>query len=189
LLMRLPARPLRFLAIAVVMVVNVSQEYWLVKISVEPPIDQIAHDIWQTQNSPHQRTYVDSGLRGFVGPGGGSIFSVVGNYYLCMESGKMLRPSEMRPFGRWRFGGDEPWEIHQVGSASMIVANIERNPQLDHIIVWDELTGAGTPEETLEAKLPGKWKLLSEGKRPVFAAWWQYRYLIRRREYVKNQVD
>ncbi len=185
LLMRLPTRPLRWLAIGVVLAVNITQEAAIVYENVEPPIDKIAADVWRDQHSTTERTYVDSKLHGFIGPGGGSIFSMIGKYYLSMESGITLPPEQLRSWPR-RFD-DEPWYIWQAPTANMLIAEIERAPELNRIIVWDQLTGTGSPPETLEGKLPGKWKLVGDVRRSVYTSWWQFRYVIRRREYVSSK--
>ncbi len=185
--MRLPTRPVRWLAIALLLSINVAQEAAIVFMQTEPPVDQIARDVWQTQTGP-ARTFIDAELHAQTGPGGGSIASIVGNYYLALESGHPLPPSMMH--SRWRSSDDRyQWNLWQIDNGYALRTVLNSSPDLNRIILWDKVSGEDDLSHSpLTAELPAHWKLISEMHRPVWNIGWQYLYTARRREYVKVAV-
>jgi hypothetical protein len=173
LLMRIPFAPLRWLSVALVCLVNFLAAAAPVAANVEPPVDQIAHDIWQTRDfAGPARTFVQF-RDATPDRGGGTIFNEVGKYYLAVET-----------------RGREPIPtVALVTSQRELTDQVAASPQLERLIVWDYFNQAkGIPPETLEQNLPSPpgWKLIREGRRPVFGQSWQYRYTARRREYVQS---
>ena len=171
LLMRIPTWPLRGLAVAVVCALNVFAAAVPVLAQVEPPVDQVARDVWLARHPGGPvRTFVQH-HDGSADRGGGTIFNDVGRYYLAVAA-----------------GGAEPIPtVAGVASAEELIRQIDRLPHLERIIVWDHFNQArGVPPETLEQRLPGTWVRTSEGYRAAWGPSWQYRYTARRREYVRN---
>jgi hypothetical protein len=186
LIMRLPTAPLRWLAIVVVCAVNFTSESALLLAQVDPPVDRIAEDVVRTRapDGP-ARAYVAESLAGFPGPGGGSIFNAVGEYYLSLEARDFQPPPPARDPAHLRAA--ERWHLAKVADTQALLDDVATSPQLDRIIVWDRYNMTrGTPAETLERQLGGPWHLLSSGQRVVWGPAWRYLYTIRRREYVKH---
>ena len=95
LLMRLPTRPVRWGAIALLLVVNLAQHAARVYATSEPPADRFAADSLAARDDPAQTVLVradapgngDGGPGGVGAPGGGYPFSFSSAYYGALLSG------------------------------------------------------------------------------------------------------
>src|SRR5436305_10997237 len=93
LIMRLPTRPVRWLAIVLLLGVNLAQAWGRMFAGSEPPIDHIMHDLWAAQESNDTvRTYVQPGGSSNH-PAGGNIQNNPGRYYLPIERCAASLPS------------------------------------------------------------------------------------------------
>ena len=106
LLMRLPTRPLRWGAIALLLAVNLAQHAARVYAGSEPPADRFAADFLAARDDPSQTVFVradapgngDGGPGGVGAPGGGYPFSFSAAYYGAMLSGDDWTVRRFRSF-------------------------------------------------------------------------------------------
>lgn len=182
LLMRLPTRALRAVAIVIVLGVNLAFGTSRFLAGTEPPVDQMAKDVFDAQESESTvRTFTDI-PSGDPNPGGGTILSMPGRYYLQLSAWKqpMSPPRFLRSMNEYRYrGGYRP---------ALIAEEIRQAPHVTRIIKWDDFSNEGRNEvaptdDALSATLSG-WRLVSDRWYPVHAFWgWQRRGNFRRREY------
>jgi hypothetical protein len=185
LLMRLPTRPLRWGAIGLLMVVNLSQHWGRVFAGSEPPVDQMARDVAVSQSSD-SRCYVDMPFKG-PKPGEGALFTYCGRYYLHISSGKPIEPDELLTRGyESKF---DIWTPRILPPFEMFVANtVQDAPSLKRIIVWDSLRpGEIRSSDEIIQKLSPTWKLVSLNEYKVRDHWtWRDLITARRRVYERK---
>jgi hypothetical protein len=189
LLMRLPTRPLRWGAIALLLIVNLGQHWGRVFAGSEPPVEQMAADVVSSQPPSDSRCYMDFSLTG-PEPGEGAIFSPCGRYYLSILSGKPISPYELLPrrtfeqkFEIWTPRIIPPFELY-------VVNTIQDAPAIKRIIVWDNLRpGQVRTTDHIGQKLSGQWKLISMDEHHVRDHWtWKDLITARRRVYERKQA-
>lgn len=181
LLMRLPTRPLRWLAIVILLGTNLAQSWGRMFAGSEPPIDYIVRDIWAGQETQSTvRAYVQNGAA-TPHPAGGTLYNNPGKYYMSVASGKTWPPNTYQ-------GGDVSSlaSIWTDTSPRGIAADVRRSRALDHVIVWDRLSEKPTKEtDAVLAALGSEWQKAAENYYPVRYHWnWSNLYVARRREYV-----
>ena len=180
LLMRLPTRPLRGLAILVVLGINGSFGFGRIFAGTEPPIDKMAKDVYDAQgNTSRTRTYMDIRTRG-PGPAQGTIRTYPGNYYLQMNAwSKPMSPS--------RFDGlYSEFDLRDGFEAPSVAREVARSPRLTHLIVWEEFDQR--PSDTSDAVLPllPGWNIDDEEWYPLRLYWdWEDVSYMRQRDYIK----
>ncbi|HSV15683.1 MAG TPA: glycosyltransferase family 39 protein [Tepidisphaeraceae bacterium] len=181
LLMRLPTIYIRVAAVALLLGVNLAFGAARVFAWTEPPVDQMAKDVYDAQpRNSATRTYTDV-PRGDPNPGGGSIESIPGRYYLQLYAWH-------QPMSPYRFRIQSIGEyVIRGGYRPMTIADeVRKNPQLKRVIVWeDNPFEAPHDADELGPMLPG-WRLASDTWYPVRTYWeWQERWNFRRVEYVR----
>jgi 4-amino-4-deoxy-L-arabinose transferase-like glycosyltransferase len=215
LLMRLPTRGLRFAAVALLVGVNLAQFSGRIFAGTEPPLDEVAADIWRhdtTHNpkgDPTARVFVNDGGVGAPGhPGYGTLNGQQGKYYLGLARGYWFHPTEWK-----RADSSDSFDIHFIGGgggpsrrgggpgggvssgashgASSIAAMVNRSPGVKRVIVWDKffdtVPDASAPD-ALERMLGPGWRRASVRDHTVRFHWtWAALYVYRRTEYVRNE--
>ena len=201
LLMRLSGRPLRFVAVALLLGLNLANFAARLIVPTEAPLDKVAADVVAAQ-SP------DAPVRTFLGyaaataaPLSGSMLDVPGRYYLCQAAGVRLRPGEflagnfefqpegfLKASGIRLLAGTSPWVVRK---------ELDASPQVRRVVLWEKFNQRVPPEEEagvvsdsalLESLGPG-WKRTDERWYHVYInANWQWRYAYRRREYVRSDT-
>lgn len=185
LLLRLPTRPLRFAAVSAFVIINLAQHGARVFAASEPPTDLIAADIVNGQNlrgATRTYTHVEPFNVGQGAPGSGVMDSVAMNYYLCIVSGRPGNPATIHWTRDRTYRYFPPVDFFAI--SAYIKLNIDRNPQLNRIVVWDELHPGQIDhgDRVLDA-LTG-WRRISDELFPVRDHWtWRDLYTCRRRVY------
>ncbi len=186
LIMRLPTRPVRYLAIVLLLGVNLAQAWGRMFAGSEPPIDHIIHDLYAAQNSSDTiRTYVQQG--GSTNhPAGGNISNNPGRYYISIERGAAWHPSNYL-----NTEISNVLTVRPQTSPYAISADVRRYPSVVRIIVWDRLpekpTPAADPSDPIVTQLGAQWTREKEEFFPVRFHWnWSQLYIARRRIYVKQ---
>jgi hypothetical protein len=198
LLMRLPTRGFRFAAVLLVVGINLAQFGGRLFAGTEPPLDRVAHDIWAHDShnanaDATTRVYVNDAALGPGHPGYGTLNGQQGKYYLGLERGYWIHPSEWKnvPVGRYfdvsgsgrgRGGGGGV-------SPSAIAAEVRREPQVKRIIVWEKYFTQKPPvSDPVLPYLGAGWsKAQPDEDYTVRIHWtWAELYVYRRSEYVRQ---
>jgi hypothetical protein len=178
--MAIRPRPVRWLAIALLIGTNVAQAAAMVFAANEPPVDRIASDVCDAARSGGElRTYVTDRPPSSTGTMGGTLSNAVGRYYLAILTGNRLGPrgfseSDLDDFVPVRFWSDPP----------DLTADLSQG--LPHrLIVWDYLP-AGTPPDPPVLPGPG-WRLVEDRIIPVRDHWtWRTLYFYRRAQFARG---
>ena len=205
LLMRLPTWPLRALAIALLVGVNLANGLQRILGQSEPPLDRFAHDFWEAADPASKTEAYTSFTAGGAHPGDAGPLTAMGRYYFCHEAN--IRPTYLEFRGQAMFD-----ELRQIRpglklARDMQPATIRRDVEASgatRVIVWQRYGLAGgrrfepryplpppdmPPEhqdEILAALGPG-WTRASAEDIAVRQHWsWRDRGICRRREYVKR---
>lgn len=182
LFVRLP-RPLRYVAVGLLLGVNAAQSVARLVLSTEPPISRVAADVWRGRD-PGGDTLTYAQVRsGFGPPGAGTITNVVGLYHLRLLSGRVVRPVEFR-FA----SADRITPIRRFSDASLVAWDVEASPAVRTVVLWVEAdaTTADTERRILSRLGPG-WRLRSTDDYPVRIYWtWQPVYTYRRDVFEKT---
>jgi hypothetical protein len=193
LLMRLPTRAVRIACISFVLAINLGAGAMRFTIGTEPPIDQLANDIWRSQDPGSTVRAFNFITAGDIAYAGTAIHPnprmATGRYYLEMESNR--QPMSPDIFSRSPF---DEYKMRNVPDFGWFKHNIESTPQLNDVIIWTMLFPTqyvGLPHElTFDpyGKILGKkWKLTSEQASTVHNYWdWRERWKWVRREYRRN---
>jgi hypothetical protein len=154
LLMRLPTRALRYIAIAVLLSTNLAQAYGRLTAS-EPRIDLMVEDMYRSGQIPRvdgattgqdpagtSITYIESApgisnhpALGIIG--NGSSGGMAARYYVSIKRGEGFSPNSFRSINFNRI--DPPVTIHDVPSPTSIASAARINSSLERIVVWDRL--------------------------------------------------
>jgi 4-amino-4-deoxy-L-arabinose transferase-like glycosyltransferase len=207
LLMRLPTRPLRFVAILLLVAVNLSQFSGRLFAGTEPPLDRVAVDSWSVDSHNEHpdvttRVYInDTPVGGSGHPGWGTMVGQQGKYYLGLARGYWIHPTEWKSArgseyfdigSRIAPGGGNPRAAPRGRSAfpdpATIALDARRSPQVKRIIVWDKFFDETVEhKDRLETLLGSSWKVASEQDYNVRFHWnWSDLYVYRRTEYVRK---
>jgi hypothetical protein len=143
-------------------------------------VDLVAVDVLSSQarNGP-QRTYVNLAIRNAAAKTG-SIFNVVGKYYLSLDSGIRISPDKMR----MAWTGAEPWTIHRTPNELVILNDLSHAPGVRRAVVWDSLED---PTSTKAGSIvdSAKWMLLYQDTFTAYDHWtWQRVQSLRRRVFI-----
>jgi hypothetical protein len=198
LLMRLPTRGLRIAAVLLVVGINLAQFSGRLFAGTEPPLDRVAHDVWahdshNVQADSHTRVYVNDAGLGPGHPGYGTLNGQQGKYYLGLERGYWIHPSEWKaaPASRYfdlpgsgRGGGGRGGSVNVSA-----IASEARRPQVSRIIVWEKYFNQKPPAtDPLLPLLGSGWsKAGADEDYTVRIHWtWAELYIYRRSEYVRK---
>jgi hypothetical protein len=191
LLMRLPTRPLRWGAIALLLIVNLTQHGARVFAGSEPPTDLMARDALTSTPANGTRMYYRFTFRSIGDPGSGLLDTSSGRYYLALYTGRQVKPEEIRNFragferdyGVWFAQARLPFE-------PIVAGSLKNAPTIKRIIVWEQLDpGQIELTDHLAEKLDPSWKLVSEALYPIRDHWtWRDLITARRRVYERRPV-
>jgi len=180
LIMRLPTRPVRWLAILIFLGINLAFGFARIFGRTEPPVDQMAADVYAAQDNDSQtRTYTDIRTWGFT-PSLGTLNSFPGRYYLQMNAWHQpMTPPRFRDLL-------SEFVFRDYSKPDTISNEVAENPQVNHVIVWDEYEERPKDaDDTLTRRL-NDWTLQNESWYPLRVFWdWEDVTNFRRREYLK----
>jgi hypothetical protein len=183
LLMRLPTWPLRWVAVAFVVAVNLGQAGYRVLGETEPRMDLLARDIWDAQDpAATTRTFIRPMPSG-LGPAGGGLQNFVGKYYISVTSGRHLTPWTMRVTM-----AEEHARIDYVQRAADVLRLLKAAPHVRRIVTWESVAKehADAPSGLLPVLGPG-WELVRTDNFDVYEHWtWAYQQTQRRRVYERT---
>jgi 4-amino-4-deoxy-L-arabinose transferase-like glycosyltransferase len=198
LLMRLPTRAFRCVAVLLVVGINLAQFGGRLFAGTEPPLDRVARDIWahDSHNAAADQTtrvYVNDSQLGPGHPGYGTMNGQQGKYYLGLERGYWIHPSEWKNVsvgryfdvggsGRGGRGGGGGVNISAIGSEA-------RRSGVKRIIVWEKYFNQKPPtnDPILPLLGPGWSKPQPDEDYTVRIHWtWAELYIYRRSEYVRK---
>jgi hypothetical protein len=191
LLWRLPTRPLRWGAILLFVIVNLSVHGARVFAGSEPPSAIIARDLLDTQNSDAGdgafRAYFESTMQvGGGEPGSVGLHSPVMRYYLTILSPPTTPPYEnFWTMMRFRI---RPGRMTWLSFTSFIINDIRRSPKLQTFITWERLEPReiNLTDKVLDALEPD-WRLAGEQTFALRDHWrWIDMATLRRRVYVRT---
>lgn len=180
LLMRLPTRVLRIAAIVFVLGVNLAMASLRLALNTEAPIPQVAADVWASQPR-------DATVRAYThfdrqdgSPGGTSLYRTSGEYYLQMLADFYPMSPDLFEHSLSRY------RLWRSVNPRLIAQDVKNNPQLTHLIVWDQFDpDVMAITDPLAPILPG-WKLQNEQWFTIRVYWdWRQRWKYLRREYVR----
>ncbi len=175
---------MRWLAIALLLGVNLAQAWGRMFAGSEPPIDHIMHDMWTAEVSNDTvRTYVQPGGSSNH-PGGGNIQNNPGRYYLSIERGAAWTPTHYQ-----NAEISSVLTVRQQTSPYAIAADLRRYPSVNKIIIWERFAEKPDPSnpDLVLNQLGSSWQKQSEEYFPVRFHWnWSELYIARRRIYVKK---
>jgi hypothetical protein len=189
LLMRLPTRPFRWIAITLVLGLNVTQSIARLTADTEPPFDRLAADVAAAPQA--QLTYLQSIPE---------LFGAASKYYLSQYSNDPmdLRKFRVGPNGRPFVPNPrpgDPWEgwgltINYDLPAKKILDDLKQHPQTKRIVVW-EMPGFSlfsSPLSQQVAKgLGPDWHLASDREFHRRMYWtWGEMTILHRKEFVKE---
>ena len=184
LLMRLPTRPVRWLAMLLFVAVNLAQYGARLYLDPEPPIGRIAADVVEAQRTGSTlRTYVQPTASGFGAPGEGTLVNPTGKYYLATLTGRAPLPIQFRGTAAVPF-----YQIREYAGPQQVVKELQPASRTDRLIVWERAYFAPVPpEDPLLALLGSSWKRAGEQVFQTRVFWnWQDFRTFRRREYVRR---
>jgi hypothetical protein len=191
LLLRLPTRPLRWAALALLVGVNLAQYSARLFAGTEPPADRMARDLLDAQpQDATSRMYWGARTSPSGAPGGGYLWSVPGGYYLSVFSGRPTNPEEMiTAFHGGRFAQKwKKWNVSILPLDQYVASDLTRTPRLTRIVTWENFTPRKTvtPEDKVAARLGDTWKPVKEELFYVRDHWtWRNMMTLRRREYAR----
>jgi hypothetical protein len=182
LLMRLPTRPVRISAIAVLVGVNLYFGGERIFGQTEPPVQLMAADAFCASN-PGNRTMFWSGLEeGRMEPGGGNLAGECGEYYYQSLDPVPISPAQFRSeANRLRRKYTAPFFRSPLPAADEIPSTVNR------IVVWNQTDPtAWLSLHPAERPLAG-WTVESDTRYTIHDFWtWQDLARYRRREYVRT---
>lgn len=185
---RQPA-PIRWLTIGLFVLVNMGQFSARVWGYAEPPTGLMAADVVTAQPKsviashalrPTFRTYTYFGPFFSAEPGGGTLFTPTGRYYLRMLSGVPGNLLQVR-FGQF----ESNLEMRKYADAAAIESDLKNSPEVQRFVVWTAMPyGEIDLNEEIGDRLYGRFRRVSDEVWPVRDHWrWYNRYQVRRRTY------
>jgi 4-amino-4-deoxy-L-arabinose transferase-like glycosyltransferase len=182
LLNRLPTPPIRWLAIGLVLFVNIFSHYEHIFGRLNSPTDVIAADILADQDDKSPvRTYFGLESLGLF-DWANSTRTCAGPYYLYTMTHTPTTPDDYMD----RF--DAHFRIRDVPSDNWIVREAGSNPSVHKIIIWDRVgRPEENPEDQLKDLLGSKWKRTDQETYNVCDMWtWKIDLTARRRVYERQ---
>ena len=180
---------IRWLTIGLFVLVNMGQFSARVWGYADPPTGLMAADVVAAQPKsviashpvrPTSRAYTYFGPFFSAEPGGGTLFTPTGRYYLRTLSGV---PGNLLQV---RFGGFESnLEMRKYADAPAIDSDLKNSPEVQRFVVWTAMPfGELDLSEEIGDRLYGRFRRVSDEVWPVRDHWrWYNRYQVRRRTY------
>jgi hypothetical protein len=149
-------------------------------------------DVWnsQPQNGGRFRAYTNCTDWFGMAPGLGAMYSPPWRYYMVLNSGINVSPSDLRSlrndFDRVRF------KTFNDIRPSAISFDLSKNPQIERIVVWDRVDfyrADALADDPLKSMLAQNWRKIDETIYVARDHWtWQAQFKCRRREYVRTSA-
>jgi hypothetical protein len=185
---RLPTRGLRIAALIGVIGLNLFNFSLRMFADNEPPVDKVVDDISTARSDPKHVHTVAAISVGNFGPGGGSLQSYVGEYYLELDHirHKLVVPSASDFHD---FAGVQLYDFDSDLSAGHLHQILQEQPKLHELIIW---TGAQPdenpqPPDDIAAQLGDHWKLTHDNFFFARDHWsWRTLFTTRRRVYQRK---
>ncbi|MDB5327021.1 MAG: glycosyl transferase family protein [Phycisphaerales bacterium] len=180
---------LRWLTIGLFVLVNMGQFSARVWGYADPPTGLMAADVVAAQpksviaahpDRPTFRAYAFFGPFFTAEPGGGTLFTPTGRYYLRTLSGV---PGHLLQV---RFGGFESnLQVRKYTDASAIESDLKNSPEVQRFVVWTAMPfGELDLNEEIGDRLYGRFRRVNDEVWPVRDHWrWYDRFQVRRRTY------
>jgi hypothetical protein len=182
LLMRIPTRPLRWLAVLFLVAINLVQFGARIYAGTEAPLAQITADMMAGRTSPQVVTYVEDRPSG-ASPGTANIQSLSGSYYIARVLDKPFTPFEVRRLYPLDMMGTPDYRY-----PAGVAQQINRDRAVTHVIVW-AVHPADRPvrDDGLARLLGNEWVETDNQIHHVRAFWnWAEFYQYQRREYERK---
>jgi hypothetical protein len=187
LIMRLPLAPLRWLVVAALLGVNLTN-VWARREYGEPPTPAITQDQIITQHQSAARFFVATLTRTGIGePGSGFVGSIPNAYYLSLFSGAPATPRTAF------FFVDRLVASTRLGNnfARVLPATLMRDRKIDALFLWTAYRNDQPPEfisQQLDPAMPPNWQRTSEPQRwQVYDHWtWRKFYRVERQHWIKT---
>jgi len=204
LLMRLPGRPLRWFAIALLLGINLYKTITRLTEDTEPPLQQMAADVvnsdaarreligdrlvtWRPffADQPITRTFIEQFRTDIPHPGHSDIYTMAGRYYLVMAENWALTPFDFRSMAVNRFD-DYFYDIPPANDVQSVADDANSDRRLGRIIVWTRIGPGRNEDNSLSNLLGPKWRLVSDVEYFTRMHWlWQQLATYRRREFLR----
>jgi hypothetical protein len=194
LLLRLPTRPLRWAAVALLVGVNLAVYSARLFGGTEPPTDRMARDLVDSQPADATvRMYYDVSASRGGPPGGGMLYTLPGSYYLTIYSGKPTNPQEfLTGFMGGRVASKfKRWNVSILPLAPYVFNDAKKTPGLTRLIVWEDFTPKQPVpgDDPVLQRLGDPWKRADEQLFYVRDHWtWRNLLTLRRRVYERGPV-
>jgi 4-amino-4-deoxy-L-arabinose transferase-like glycosyltransferase len=187
LLMRLPGRMFRYVAITVILGINLGMGAARLFADSETPMDKIVHDIAQSQGSQPTRTILCH-LSTFMldNPVTPSVPGMQGRYYLSQISDQHITPEQFRDTPAFAASVSDVWNMRLAFDTSPAAAasRLRELPDVRRLIIWDVEYSDANPTDRYLAALGNQWKLASQQAFAVRMHWtWLDVCGLNRREY------
>jgi len=172
-IMRLPTRPVRAIAIALLLGINLAFASFRIFGQSEPPVDRMAVDYLYAQDPSH-RTLAWMALQpGMLSPGSGNLFSGPGEYYLDLLGGKSTNPPDFKA---------DVEDQHRQPEYSPTPWHEELPANLDRVILWNQYD-IKPLDTTPELPAPPGWRKVSEEQFMARDSWiwqdlWRYKRVV-----------
>ncbi len=177
-IMRLPTWPVRTLAIALLLGMNLGIAGFRIFGQTEPPVDRMAADAVYAEDPAHH-TLAWMHLRpGMQSPGSGNLFSGPGEYYMDLLRNKPVTPIE---FKKSIAAGKREIPFFPTPWFMKFPADQQR------VIIWNQ-SEIKPPYTTRDQPPPPGWQLVSDEAFTARDCWiWQDLFRYRRMEYRRWQ--
>lgn len=189
LIMRLPTRPLRWLAIAFVLGSNLTLSLARIELDTEPPLDRVVADVVAAMpDDATVRTYINLNVRGKPGRSEDWLrYSDPGLYYLCIATERKPDPHEFR---RKQISREYRYPVNF--TPRQITGAVRRTPTITRIAVWERYPSDYAADDTdpLADALGNDWQRVEQQIFKSRQFWtWRYGDWYRRREYQRTPPD
>jgi len=195
LVMRLPFRITRVLAVAILVAVNLTNSAMRVFGDTEVRLDQVYADFWQSRAETSTRTY-EALHESFFNLLDNQFLRPAGAYYAWLASRLETSPELVRIGKSWPFEYGPMMQrfrqdtlVRPYVDADRIAADLKSEPMVWRLIVWDFQQPSQTlvGKDDIAEKLGAGWNL-KQSQSSVFRRYWTWEevFWIRRREYQKN---
>ena len=183
LLMRLPGRWLRVMAVTAILAANLSQIAGRLLVNTEPPLHEFARDIVESKHEG-TRTHLVAGVAGH-GSRWLQMSGISLNYHLHQASGRKYTPVEV-------FGGKIARDLFWVEDLPMeqVKRNIaEKQDRVDRVVWWQRYDNESQSPASILAELGDGWKVQSTAVFTQYQFWtWRRGSTWARTEFVRIGV-
>ncbi len=187
LVMRLPTRPLRWLAIAFVLGANLTLSLARIEMDTEPPLDRVAVDVVVAMPP-------DATVRTWLNRRGGGRregdwlrWRDQGLYYLSVAAGLHPDPHDFR---NKKVSQEFNYPVNE--DPRRIAGFLRRETRITRIVIWDRFPSDYQPPfpDSLDKALGDQWRLINDERFLTRQFWtWRLGDWYRRREYQRASLE